>query len=99
MGPLARLLFGNERAVFSNGHFGFDVRPRVWLIVIFAILLGIFIYFVYVRPRFRLRRHTLLVLARLRAALIVRVDCMLFTSVVGLSSVVPRSSYIPVGID
>ena len=26
MGSLARLLFGHERAVFTNGQFGFDVR-------------------------------------------------------------------------
>ena len=32
MGLLARLLFGHERAVFTNGQFGCDVRPRVGLL-------------------------------------------------------------------
>jgi hypothetical protein len=40
MGSLARLLFGHERAVFTNGQFGFDVRPRVWLLILLAILVG-----------------------------------------------------------
>jgi uncharacterized membrane protein len=99
MGSLARLLFGHERAVFANGRFGFDVRPRIWLIIIFAILLGIFIYFVYVRPRFRVKKHTTVVLAALRAALIVLVAFMLLRPVVVVSSVVPRSSYIAMAID
>jgi uncharacterized membrane protein len=99
MGSLARLLFGHERAVFANGHFGFDLRPRVWLIIIFAILVGIFIYFVYVRPRFRLKRHTTIILASLRVALIVLVAFMLLKPVVVVSSVVPRSSYVAMAID
>ncbi len=99
MGSLARLLFGHERAVFTNGRFGFDVRPRIWLIVVFAILLGIFIYFVYVRPRFRVKKHTTILLAALRAGLIVLVAFMLLRPVVVVSSVVPRSSYLAMAID
>ena len=99
MGSLARLLFGHERAVFANGHFGFDLRPRLWLILLFAVLLGAFIYSVYVRPRFRLKKHTTLLLASLRAALIVLVAFMLLKPVVVVSSVVPRSSYVAMAID
>src|SRR5215471_1262985 len=99
MGPLARLLFGHERAVFSNGQFGFDVRPRWWLITLSALLVGIFIYFVYVRPRLRVSRRTTIVLASLRAALIVLVIFMLLKPVVVVSSVVPRSSYVALAID
>src|SRR5215471_13380836 len=99
MGLLSRLLFGHERAVFQNGQFGFDVRPRLWLILLFAILLGIFIYFVYVRPRLRISRRTTVLLASLRTALIVLVLFMLLRPVVVVSSVVPRSSYIALAID
>jgi uncharacterized membrane protein len=99
MGSIARLLFGHERAVFTNGQFGFDVRPRLWLILLFAILLSIFIYFVYVRPRLRVSRHTTVLLATLRTALIVLVVFMLLKPVVVVSSVVPRSSYIALAID
>jgi uncharacterized membrane protein len=99
MGALSRLLFGHERAVFSNGQFGFDLRPRVWLLILFALLLGTFIYFIYVRPRFRVSKRTTFVLASLRAALIVLVAFMLLKPVVVVSSVVPRSSYVALAID
>src|SRR5207249_11859870 len=56
-------------------------------------------YFVYVRPRFRLKKHTTVMLAALRAALIVLVAFMLLKPVVVVSSVVPRSSYIAMAID
>jgi uncharacterized membrane protein len=99
MGSIARLLFGHERAVFTNGQFGFDVRPRVWLIILFAILLGVFIYFIYVRPRLRVTKSTTVVLALLRAMLIVLVMFMLLKPVVVVSSVVPRTSYVALAID
>jgi uncharacterized membrane protein len=99
MGLLTRFLFGHERAVFTNGQFGFDVRPRLWLILLFAILLSVFIYFVYVRPRLRVSRRTTILLASLRTALIVLVVFMLLKPVVVVSSVVPRSSYIALAID
>lgn len=99
MGSLARLLFGHERAVFTNGQFGFDVRPRVWLLILLAILVGVFIYFVYVRPRLRVNRRVTVVLATLRTALIALVIFMLLKPVVVVSSVVPRSSYVALAID
>src|SRR6185369_9289745 len=99
MGLLARLLFGHERAVFTNGQFGFDVRPRLWMLVLLALLLGAFIYFVYVRPRLRLTRRTTVILASLRTALIVLVLFMLLKPVIVVSSVVPRSSYVALAID
>jgi len=99
MGSLARLLFGHERAVFTNGQFGFDVRPRVWLLILLAILVGVFIYFVYVRPRLRVGRRMTVVLATLRTALIALVIFMLLKPVVVVSSVVPRSSYVALAID
>ena len=99
MGSLARLLFGHERAVFTNGQFGFDVRPRIWLIVLLVLFLAVFIYFVYVRPRFRITRRTTMILALLRTMLIALVIFMLLKPVVVVSSVVPRSSYVALAID
>ncbi|HEX3230541.1 MAG TPA: hypothetical protein VHQ95_16300, partial [Pyrinomonadaceae bacterium] len=81
MGSLARLVFGHERAVFTNGQFGFDVRPRVWLLILVAILVGVFIYFVYLRPRLRVNRRVTVVLATLRTALIALVIFMLLKPV------------------
>jgi hypothetical protein len=99
MGKLARLLFGHERAVFTNGHFGFDVRPKPLLLVVFAILLAVFIYFVYIRPRLRITKGTTVLLAILRTTLIALVIFMLLRPVVVVSSVIPRSSYVAVVVD
>jgi uncharacterized membrane protein len=99
MGALARLLFGHERAVFTNGQFSFDVRPRIWLLILLVIFVGVFIYFVYVRPRLRVTRRTTVILATLRTALIALVIFMLLKPVVVVSSVVPRSSYVALAID
>jgi uncharacterized membrane protein len=94
MDQLVQLLFGHERAVFTNGQFGFEVRPRlVWLIVS-ALLLGLFIYFVYIRPRTRLAGSKLLGLVALRTALFVLLLFMLLRPVVVVPSVIPRSSYV-----
>jgi uncharacterized membrane protein len=99
MSFLARLLFGHERAVFTNGRFGFDVRPRPLLILLLAILLGAFIYFIYVRPRLRVSKQVTVILAALRAVLIALIIFMLLRPVVVVSSVIPRSSYVAVAID
>src|SRR5262249_43338975 len=99
MGALSRLLFGHERAVFTNGQFSFDVRPRPLLIVLLLILLAVFIYLVYLRPRFRITRRTTFILASLRTVLIVLVMFMLLKPVVVVSSVVPRSSYVALALD
>ena len=55
MERLVQFLFGHERAVFTNGQFGFDLRPHPALSSRCALLFAAFIYFVYVRPRARLR--------------------------------------------
>src|SRR5262245_34360261 len=99
MERLARILFGHERAVFTNGHFGFDVRPRPVLLILLAILLAAFIYFIYIRRRLRLPKSTTATLALLRTALIALVIFMLLRPVVVVSSVIPRSSYVAVVVD
>src|ERR1041385_9494334 len=99
MNQLVRFLFGHERAVFTNGRFGFDVRPRFVLLIFIAILLGVFIYFIYIRPRWRLTAGTTPLLVTLRAALLALMVILLLRPVVVVSSVIPRSSYVALVID
>ena len=99
MGLLTRFLFGHERAVFTNGQFGFGVRPRLWLLIPLACLLFAFIYFIYLRPRLRVGRRVKIALVLLRTMLIALMVFMLLRPVVVVSSVVPRSSYVAVAID
>jgi len=99
MNQLVRFLFGHEQAVFTNGRFGFDVRPGFVLLILIALFVGIFIYFIYIRPRWKLDRGTTAALVALRAALLALMIVLLLRPVVVVSSVIPRSSYIAVVVD
>ena len=99
MNQLVRFLFGHEQAVFTNGRFGFDVRPGVILLVLVVLLVGVFSYFIYIRPRWRLKTTTTASLVALRAALLILMVLLLLRPVVVVSSVIPRSSYVAVVVD
>src|SRR5687767_3808849 len=99
MGSISRLLFGHERAVFTNGQFGFDARPGLLAFILIALFLSTFIYLVYIRPRLRLSKRMTLALALLRTTLMVLLVFMLLRPVLVVSSVVPRSSYVALAID
>ncbi len=99
MNQLVRLLFGHEQAVFSNGRFGFDVRPGFLILTLIAILVCGFIYFIYIRPRWRLTAGTTAALVALRAALLAIMVVLLLKPVVVVSSVIPRSSYVALVVD
>ncbi len=92
MERLVQILFGHERAVFTNGQFGFGLRPHPAVIVAGALLFCAFIYFVYVRPRARLRGPKLAALISLRVALFALLVFLLLRPVVVVPSVVPRST-------
>jgi len=99
MNSLVRFLFGHEQAVFTNGRFGFDVRPRIVVLVLLLLLTGVFIYFIYLRPRIRLSKGTTITLITLRATLLLLMVTLLLRPVVVVSSVIPRSSYVAMVID
>src|ERR1700741_5563984 len=99
MNQLVRVLFGHKRAGFTNGRCGFDVRPRFILLVFIAILVGVFVYFIYIRPRWRLPAGTTALLVALRSALLALMVILLLRPVVVVSSVIPRSSYVALVID
>lgn len=99
MNRIVRLLFGHEQAVFTNGRFGFDLRPGIALLVLIALLVFGFVYFVYLRPRVRLKKGSTVVLFGLRAALLILIIVLLLRPVVVVSSVIPRSSYVAVVVD
>lgn len=99
MRQLARFLFGHEPAVFTNGQFGFDVRPRLVILIPVALLLSAFIYFIYIRPRMRVAKPVTAVLVLLRTTLIALIVFLLLRPVVVVSSVIPRSSSVAVVVD
>jgi len=99
MNQLVRFLFGHEQAVFTNGRFGFDVRPSVLLLLLIILLVAAFIYCIYLRPRVRLSKRTTATLIGLRVALLTLMVVLLLRPVVVVSSVIPRSSYVAMVID
>jgi uncharacterized membrane protein len=99
MNQLVRFLFGHEQAVFTNGRFGFDVRPGAVILVLLVLLAGVFVYFIYLRPRIRLSKGTTATLIALRATLLTLMVVLLLRPVVVVSSVIPRSSYVAMVID
>jgi uncharacterized membrane protein len=99
MNQLVRFLFGHEQAVFTNGRFGFDVRPGAVILVLIVLLAAAFIYFIYLRPRVRLSKGTTAALIALRATLLTVMVVLLLRPVVVVSSVVPRSSYVAMVVD
>src|SRR5919106_1115520 len=99
MNQLVRFLFGHEQAVFTNGRFGFDVRPSAVILVLLVLLAGLFIYFIYVRPRVRLSKGPTATLIALRVALLTIMVVLLLRPVVVVSSVIPRSSYVAMVVD
>jgi uncharacterized membrane protein len=92
MDQLVQFLFGHERAVFTNGRFGFDLRPHVALVITAALLLVALVYFSYVRPRARVNPRGRVALVALRSALFLLILFLLLKPVVVVPSVVPRSS-------
>src|ERR1700741_1553276 len=99
MNSLVRFLFGHEQAVFTNGRFGFDVRPGAVILVLLVLLAGVFIYFIYLRPRVRLAKKTTVTLIALRATLLILMVTLLLRPVVVVSSVIPRSRYVAMVVD
>src|ERR1044072_5002766 len=99
MNQLVRFLFGHEQAGFTNGRFGLDVRARAVLLILIVLRAGVFIYFIYLRPRVRLSKGTTATLVALRAAILALMVVLLLRPVVVVSSVIPRSSYVAMVID
>ena len=99
MNQLVRFLFGHEQAVFTNGRFGFDVRPGALLLILIVLLVAAFIYFIYLRTRVRLPKRTTATLIALRVTLLTLMVVLLLRPVVVVSSAIPRSSYVAMVID
>ena len=99
MERLVQFLSGQERAVFANGRFGFDVRPHTLVVVACALALLAFVYFAYVRPRTRLGGAARVGLIALRSALFLLILFLLLRPVVVVPSVIPRSSAVALVAD
>lgn len=99
MDNLMRFLFKHERAVFTKGQFAFDARASLPLLLFVALLLAIFVYYVYLQPRSRISRGSLFGLIALRVTFFVFLIFLLLRPVIIVPSVIPRSSDVALLID
>jgi uncharacterized membrane protein len=100
MDQIVKFFFKHEKAVFLNGQFKFGIHPSVVLLVVIALLIAIFVYFVYIRrPYKRVGTPTLWTLMALRIALFALLVFMLLRPTIVVQSVIPRSTHVMVLVD
>jgi uncharacterized membrane protein len=99
MDTLLQLFFKYRWSTFAKGQLGFANRPTWWIVLLLALAVGALIYFVYVRPTYRISNLTRVALIGLRAALVALIAIMLMRPVVVIPSVIPKSTSVAVLTD
>jgi uncharacterized membrane protein len=99
MDYLVEFLFKHKWAVFAKGQLSFVNRPSLAIIALIALLIGLLIYFLYVRPGYRLTSRWQAALIALRVALFALLGLLLMRPVMVVPSVIPKSTYLAVLAD
>ncbi|HMV85537.1 MAG TPA: glutamine amidotransferase [Blastocatellia bacterium] len=99
MDNFVQFFFKHKWTTFAKGDFSFAGRPS-WLILIFlALAMGGLIYFLYIRPGYRLNSRSKWGLIGLRAGLLALIFLMLMRPVVVVPSIIPKSTSVAVMAD
>lgn len=99
MDQLVQLFFKYKWSTFTRGEFGFANRPS-WLIVLLAAAaLAAFVYFLYIRPGYRIASGSRLAMIALRACLLGLIILMLMRPVLIVPQVIPKSTTVAVLAD
>ena len=99
MDQLVQFFFKHKWSTFIKGEFGFANRPSWVLIVLLALVLGLLIYFLYLRPGYRLNAGNKWGLIALRTSLLAVLLIMLMRPVVVIPSIIPKSTSVAVLAD
>ncbi|HZS07175.1 MAG TPA: glutamine amidotransferase [Blastocatellia bacterium] len=99
MDQIVQFFFKYSRTVFAKGQFAFANRPSLAVIGIIAVLIGLLIYFLYIRSGHRITSGWQAGLAGLRLVLFALLAVLLLRPVIVVSSVIPKSSYVAVLAD
>src|ERR1041384_5652993 len=97
MDQLWQLFFKHKWAAFAKGQFSFINRPSFIIILLFLLLIGALIFFLYLRPGAQGHRLTSKWqggLMGLRVAVFALLALLLMRPVVVVPSVIPKSSYV-----
>ncbi|MGH9768740.1 MAG: glutamine amidotransferase [Blastocatellia bacterium] len=99
MDQLIQFFFKHKWSTFAKGQLGFANRPSwVWL-ALTALALGSLIYFLYIRPGYRINSKSKLGLIALRASLLALLLILLMRPVVVVPSIIPKSTSVAVIVD
>lgn len=99
MDQLIQFFFKHNWSTFAKGRLGFANRPSwVWL-ALGAVALGLLIYFLYVRPGYRINSKSKFGLIALRATLLALLLILLMRPVIVVPSIIPKSSSVAVIVD
>lgn len=99
MDSFVQFLFKHKWSTFAKGSFAFANRPSLVILVLLALLLGALIYFLYIRPGYRLNSQSKWGLIALRAGLLALLFIMLMRPVVVVPSVIPKSTSVAIMAD
>jgi uncharacterized membrane protein len=99
MDQLVEFFFKYRWSTFEKGQFGFANRPAWWMLALLGLLLCGLIYFLYVRPPFRISNLSRAALIALRTGLVALLTIMLMRPVVVIPSVIPKSTAVGVLAD
>src|SRR5215468_3630205 len=99
MDQLIQFFFKHKWSTFAKGQLGFANRPSwVWL-AIAALALGLPVYFLYIRPGYRINSKSKFGLIALRASLLALLLILLMRPVVVVPSIIPKSTSVAVIVD
>lgn len=99
MDQLVRFFFKHPWSTFAKGDLGFANRPSWLLIALIVGVLGLLVYFLYLRPGYRINAQTRWGLVALRATLLALLAVMLMRPVVVVPSIIPKSTGVAVLTD
>ncbi len=99
MDSFVQFFFKHKWSTFAKGNFGFANRPSWLLVILLALALGALIYFLYVRPGYRINSKSKWGLIALRAGLLALIFIMLMRPVIVVPSIIPKSTSVAVLTD
>lgn len=99
MDHFVQIFFKHKWSTFAKGNLAFANRPSWLILVLLALLLGALIYFLYIRPGYRINSQAKWGLIALRAGLLALLFIMLMRPVVVVPSIIPKSTSVAVLAD
>jgi uncharacterized membrane protein len=99
MDQFIQLFFKHKWSIFAKGEISFANRPSWLLIGLIAISCGLLVYFLYLRPGYRINTQIKWGLIALRATLLALLLILLMRPVVVVPSIIPKSTSVAVLAD